>query len=125
LEIAFPAGDLITGIDSPSREIETILTEDSDFPLLRRVGEISAAWFEKWLGLENCFFPFRFILLLNLGQKDSDSDIPSLLTSDPMAKPKKIELQLAPVMSVCLENFYSFLSSVNIRYYRRIRSSLE
>jgi len=42
-----------------------------------------------------------------------------------MAKPKKIELQLAPVMSVCLENFYSFLSSVNIRYYRRIRSSLE
>lgn len=71
------------------------------------------AWFEKWFGLEDCFFPFRFILLLSLVQKDSDSDIPILFTSDPMVKLKKINLELAPVMSVCLEYFYSFLSSVN------------
>jgi len=59
------------------------------------------------------FLPFRFILLLNRGQKDSDSDIPNLFTLDPMEKLKKINLEFPPVMSVCLEYFYSFLSSVN------------
>lgn len=59
--------------------------------------------------MEDWFFPFCFIRLLNLGHRDSDLDI-TLLASAPIAEPEALQLHLVPMLVVCLntEEFGAF-----------------